>query len=87
MTFILYSKTGCENCEKAKYLLKNEEYTTINCDVILKNNRDEFIKSMELKTRKPFKTFPLIFKDDAFIGGYENLLEYLSFELIEDFDF
>lgn len=85
MTYVIYSKTGCENCEKAKIMLSNQEKVIINCDQLLKNNRSEFIKSMELKTKVPFKQFPLIFVDDIFLGGYQELVDYLNFELIEDF--
>lgn len=77
--FTLYSKTGCNDCEKAKELLKNQKYILINCDQMIKNNRDEFVKSMEIKTHRPFKQFPLIFLGDDFIGGYNELLEYLTF--------
>lgn len=86
-TFILYSKSGCSNCEKAKKLLEREKHTIINCDQMLKNNRDAFILSMELKTHRPFREFPLIFLDDVFIGGYNQLLEYLTFSLDENDNF
>lgn len=82
--YILYTKTGCYDCERAKEILKNEKYILINCDQMIKNNRDEFIKSMEIKTHRPFKQFPLIFLGDDFIGGYNELLEYLTFEIDEN---
>ena len=68
--YVIYTKTGCEDCEKVKSLLSSEEKIIINCDLLIKNNRQEFIKSMELKTRIPFRQFPLVFKDDIYIGGY-----------------
>lgn len=85
--FILYSKSGCPDCDRAKNLLSKEKYVNINCDQMLKNNRDEFIKSMELKTHRPFRQFPLIFLNDMFIGGYSDLLEYLTFQLDENEEF
>ena len=85
MTFVVYSKTGCENCEKAKLLLSHEEMVVINCDQLLEHNRDEFILSIELKTKRPFIQFPLIFKDSIYLGSYADLVEYLNFELVEDF--
>lgn len=85
MTYIIYTKSGCENCLKAKALLSSLETVTISCDELIKHNRNEFIKSIELKTHKPFKQFPLIFQDDLFIGGYYDLLDHLNFEMIEDF--
>lgn len=85
MTYIIYTKTGCEDCDKAKALLSDEEKVIINCDLLIKNNRSEFMKSIELKTRRPFKKFPLIFKDDVYLGSYHELLDHLNFELVEDF--
>lgn len=82
--FIIYSKTNCPDCDKVKNLLSKEEHTIINCDKLLKNNRDEFIKSMELKTHRPFKSFPVVFLDDVYIGGYRDVLEYLTFSLDEN---
>jgi glutaredoxin len=82
--FILYSKSGCHDCERAKELLKREKHILINCDQMIKNNRDEFMKSMEIKTHRPFKQFPLIFLGDNFIGGYNDLLLYLTFEIDEN---
>lgn len=85
MTYIIYTKSGCENCLKAKALLSTLETVIINCDQFIKHNRNEFIKSIELKTHEPFKQFPIIFYGDDYIGGYYDLLDYLNFELIEDF--
>lgn len=86
--YVIYTKTGCVNCEKAKELLSNEEKIIINCDLLIKHNREEFVKSMELKTRKAFKQFPLIFCDDLFVGGYDELAEHLNFEFnLLDSDF
>lgn len=83
--YVIYTKTGCEDCEKVKSLLSSEEKIIINCDLLIKNNRQEFIKSMELKTRIPFRQFPLVFRDDIYIGGYYELVDDLNFEMVEEF--
>jgi glutaredoxin len=83
--YVVYTKTGCEDCDKVKALLSNEPKIIINCDEMLKNNRKEFINSMELKTRVPFRQFPLIFRDNIYIGGYYDLVDELNFEMVEEF--
>jgi len=83
--YIIYTKSGCKNCDSVKTLLSREEKIIIDCDYLVKNNRTEFIKSIELKTRVPFKQFPIIFYNDSYIGGYNELVEHLNFELVEDF--
>lgn len=85
MTYVIYTKTGCENCLKAKALLRGEEVVAINCDMLLANDRANFIKSIESKTNEKFKEFPVIFLDDIYIGGYGDLINHLSFEFIEEF--
>ena len=45
--YVIYTKSFCEDCEKVKSLLSSEEKIIINCDLLIKNNRQEFIKSME----------------------------------------
>jgi glutaredoxin len=85
MTYIIYSKSECQNCDKAKKLLEREEKIIFNCDQMLKHNRDDFIKSMELKTRRPFKSFPVIFIGDDYLGGYTELIQHLDFTLDDDF--
>ena len=83
--YVVYTKTGCEDCDKVKALLSNQPKIIINCDEMLKNNRKEFINSMELKTRVPFRQFPLIFRDNIYIGGYYDLVDELNFEMVEEF--
>ena len=88
MTYILYTKTGCPSCDKAKQLLKREAVETIyiNCDEMLRLNRQEFINSMRRKTgivEPQSLMFPLIFLDDNYLGGVEELVEHLIFEFEE----
>ena len=85
MSYIIYTKTGCHNCDRAKMLLQREATPTIyiNCDELLETGREAFIADMRKKTdiKEPDKIyFPLVFLDDTYIGGYEELLEHLIFE-------
>lgn len=80
MTFIIYSKSGCINCNKAKLLLQNYEYVVINCDLLISTNRQEFIKSMENKMNgNKLRQFPIIFHKGDYIGSYNELVEYIIF--------
>jgi glutaredoxin len=83
--YVIYTKTGCEDCDKVKALLSNEPKIIINCDDMIKNNRKDFINSMELKTRVPFRQFPLVFRDNIYLGGYYDLVDELNFEMVEEF--
>jgi len=78
--YTLYTKQDCTYCTKAKKLLDNDEvtYTTINCDEILLKNRIEFLTMMGEYTDQ--KTFPYVFYNGQFIGGYQELLQHLTFQ-------
>jgi glutaredoxin len=77
---IIYSISNCKYCDLAKDLLKNVKETIyINCDIMISLNREEFKKSMRNKIGREWKTFPMIFHDDIFIGGYDELCYFLAF--------
>lgn len=67
--YIIYSKDSCGSCIQAKQLLEMKEqefiYKVLNQDYTL----SEFMKIAP----KTHKTFPLIFKDDVYLGGLKEL--------------
>lgn len=83
--FILYCKSNCSDCIKAKKLLQTEETVIINCDELLVNDRETFLKEMRKKTHLEKIVFPLVFIDDDFLGGINELMDYVVYELAEDF--
>ena len=88
--FTVYSKSGCSNCLKVKNLLKTNflAFIVIDCDEYLLDKRDEFLNFIQNKTGKEFKTFPIVFDNGKFIGGFTETVKYVT-ELQEkllDFD-
>jgi glutaredoxin len=43
------------------------------------------MNEMEKKMKCKFKSFPMIFIDDIYLGGYDELVDHLQFELVEEF--
>lgn len=84
MTFIIYTRTNCPNCDRAKNLLQKEEKIIINCDNFLADDRESFIRTMRRKTGWDRIIFPMIFIDDDFLGGIEDLTSHIMFELDGD---
>ena len=85
--FTIYSKSGCINCTNVKKLLKEKFFifNEIDCDDYLIEERDNFISFIETKIGKQFKTFPIVFYNGKFIGGYTDTIDFvdkllLSFE-------
>ena len=72
--FEIYGTTSCTFCDRAKILLtmKEKEYTFIN----VAENDD--ITAAFFKKFPNVKTVPQIMEDDKYIGGYQELREWLS---------
>lgn len=73
--FIIYGRDYCLYCRKAKELLttQNIEFIYHNLDLM---DVDEKIIT-NLKNKYKVSTIPLIFIDDKFIGGFEELYKTL----------
>jgi len=89
--YTIYTKQNCKYCSQAKELLGKEEPKplVIECDGFLKKDRAGFLKTMEERLKYEYKTFPMVFHDGVFLGGYtETQLYYdkqhLSFEEWEE---
>lgn len=93
----VYSKTGCNNCDKVKMLLedfvesenKNEnenegiilttnDFTIVNCDKLLENNKELFIFNVEQIIGKMPWQFPLVFANGKLIGGFKETVRYFD---------
>lgn len=73
MSITIYSKPSCSQCDQAKMLLnmKSIEFTVkmLNIDYTLE----------ELKELVPTaRAFPIIFKDDVYLGSLNELKQYVS---------
>ena len=69
----IYSKSNCVFCDKAKNYFKQNDipYKEYNAEI------PEVFD--ELMTRNPnARTMPQIFVDDALIGGYTDMIEWLD---------
>ena len=83
-SYTIYTKSGCSYCDKVKFLLKNEyhEPLIINCDMYLLEDRSGFLSFIKGLAKKEHNTFPIVFKNGVYIGGYEQTkkhqLEYLT---------
>lgn len=76
--YTIYSKSGCPNCTKAKKYLasENNKYLFINCDEYLIENKNGFLEFIKNRVGKEYNIFPIIFHNEEFIGGYNELIIY-----------
>ena len=85
--FTVYSKSGCNNCVKIKNVLKekNHEYNTVDCDEYIIEEKDNFLQYIEKLAEKELKTFPIVFFNKKYIGGYKETIDYIEKHLFFDY--
>lgn len=78
--YTIYSKSGCTYCTKSKNDLnaKNIVPVIIDCDEYLLDNKPAFLDFIRSKAGKEYRSFPMIFYDGKFIGGYVELKTHLQ---------
>jgi glutaredoxin len=75
---VLLSLTNCITCEKIKgyFISKNIFFENISCNQYL---NDETFKTkiflLNSKNKKEI-TFPIVFLNGVYMGGYDEILEY-----------
>ena len=81
-SFTIYSKTNCRYCTVVKSLLDEHkiQYIEINCDEYLAQDKQYFLNFIKEKAGRDFKTFPMVFCDGKFIGGFVETQRLIEFE-------
>jgi len=82
----VYSKSGCINCVKVKTLLKdkNLKFIVIDCDEYILEDKDAFLTFIQQLAGQEYKSFPMVFDEKYFVGGFTATVKHL--EKILDFD-
>jgi glutaredoxin len=85
--FTIYSKSGCINCNKVKNLIKEKNFlfALIECDEYVLEEKTNFLLFIREKANVEVKTFPMVFYENKFIGGFSETevfinKNFLSFE-------
>ena len=74
---VIYGKKGCPFCVMSKSFLKrnNIEYEEVMlCD---ENERKKFYQAQSALNGKDINSVPVIYINDAYVGGYTDLMDYL----------
>lgn len=90
---LVLSKTNCIYCTKVKELFNSLQmpYFEYDCTYLLQNleSKQNFLEQIQYIAKKKYTTFPMIFIDGKFIGGYTDVGVYLesqnAFMEMEDF--
>jgi len=93
--YTIYTKQGCSYCDKVKELLKEQEHKHICIDstdyISDESSKTRFLNFIQetAQLEEPYKTFPMVFYEGRFIGGFSQTKLFLEkqsiFSLTEDF--
>jgi len=78
--FTIYSKSGCYNCTKVKKLLRDKEifFLEVDCDEFLIEDKEGFLLFIKDRANKEYRSFPMVFKDGNFIGGFAETQSFID---------
>jgi glutaredoxin len=65
---------------------KNATFVVIDCDEYLLEDKAGFLKFIYLLVGKEYKTFPMVFLDGTFMGGFKETAEYFA-KIEKELDF
>ena len=71
--YTIYTKRDCMFCDKVKHLLRDKKIVLVECDDI---DRDEFLEFIDNLTPYCHRTFPYVFKNKVFIGGFTETEQF-----------
>jgi glutaredoxin len=76
--YTIYTKSGCPNCTKVKKLLEtgNKKPLIVDCDEWLIEDKPAFLEFIREKAGKECKTFPMIFHNGIFLGGFDETVRF-----------
>jgi glutaredoxin len=74
--YFMYSKSGCKFCRMAKELLP--DVTVVNIDEYIETDKAKCLNQLATIAEVEIKTFPVIFFNEIFIGGYTESKDHLN---------
>ena len=78
MPTVVYSKPNCPSCVKAKMLLKNRNIPFTESIIGKDIQVETLMKEFEMNNLPMPRTAPQIILHGKYVGGYENLLQYID---------
>lgn len=78
--FTIYSKSGCSYCTNVKKLLLDKQiyFVDVSCDEYLIEDKEGFLTFIREKANKEYRTFPMVFYEGKFIGGFAETQQHFD---------
>jgi glutaredoxin len=84
----IYTKSNCKYCTMVKELLNDNLLCPImiNCDEWIGDNTNKkiFLNKIKNIIGQEYKTFPMVFKNKTFIGGFTDTYKFITLHKIID---
>ena len=79
--YTVYTRTGCSYCKMVMELLKNEEpqVDEVCCDEYIAHSKPKFFQFIKEISGQNHNTFPIVFLDGEFVGGYTETRAFLKY--------
>ena len=79
-TYTAYVRSGCAYCSNLMEMFKKNNSLTIiiNCDPYIRRNKSKFLEEMNSRIDGTWTTFPMVFYNGEFIGGFTETVQYLQ---------
>ena len=74
----VYGKSNCPFCDLSKKLLEKNNYQVDYISLDDEDSRKEFYKRVSEELKGPVMSVPQIWIGKQYIGGYNNLAEYIK---------
>ena len=84
--FTIYSKSNCSFCTKVKQLLTDNQifFLEIQSDEYLLEDKKGFLSFIKDLIKKEYRTFPMVFNNGQFIGGFTDTESFVNKQLYFD---
>ena len=82
--YTILTKDGCKWCVKVKELLPDAKYIVCNIPGDASEEREAFFKEVDALSGTAPRTFPMVFYNKRFIGGYVQTKNKIDAELTFD---
>lgn len=82
---VVYSKSGCPNCDKVKMLLTDyaaegviceKDIEIVDCDYYLQTNKEQLVQTFRGLIGSETVQFPLVFAFGKYVGGFKETARF-----------
>lgn len=80
--YTIYSKSKCDYCVQVKTIIQKNHFSfeEINCDDYLLERKEEFLSFIHGLAQKEYRTFPMVFYNGQFVGGFNETKTHVARE-------